>query len=262
VLGRFLSADSIVPDAGNPQAFNRYAYALNSPLRYTDPTGHMVACNPMEDDCHNEPPAAPVTSLGGFPSIQVSDSPFDLAGLPVVGEKHPSFDKVWNRYYARGGQTYQENYKLTGPQALQLYKLIAEETMPTRGDYLKEMWAELGNYVLSQLPTSDAQDILTKIYTLALSDEYSKAWDRECRSDFARDVGKAMTTKEGLQSVTVMMVNNAQVIDSVGIGKLGFVTTSDIPIYVTGVDPRKSVVVSHANATLLKQMLLAIKRNY
>ena len=40
VLGRFISADTIVPGAGNPQAFNRYAYVLNSPLNFTDPTGH------------------------------------------------------------------------------------------------------------------------------------------------------------------------------------------------------------------------------
>lgn len=39
-LGRFLSADSIVPDTANPQAFNRYSYVYNNPLRYSDPTGH------------------------------------------------------------------------------------------------------------------------------------------------------------------------------------------------------------------------------
>jgi RHS repeat-associated protein len=39
-LGRFVSADTIVPEPGNPQAWNRYSYVLNSPLRYTDPTGH------------------------------------------------------------------------------------------------------------------------------------------------------------------------------------------------------------------------------
>ncbi len=40
-LGRFVSADAIVPGAGNPQSFNRYSYVLNNPLRYIDPTGHM-----------------------------------------------------------------------------------------------------------------------------------------------------------------------------------------------------------------------------
>src|SRR5439155_7189317 len=40
LLGRFLSADSVVPGAGNPQALNRYAYSYNNPLKYTDPSGH------------------------------------------------------------------------------------------------------------------------------------------------------------------------------------------------------------------------------
>lgn len=39
-LGRFVSADSIVPEAGNPQALNRYAFVYNNPVKYTDPTGH------------------------------------------------------------------------------------------------------------------------------------------------------------------------------------------------------------------------------
>jgi hypothetical protein len=37
-----LSPDTIVSGAANPQAFNRYSYTLNNPLRYTDPSGHMV----------------------------------------------------------------------------------------------------------------------------------------------------------------------------------------------------------------------------
>jgi RHS repeat-associated protein len=39
--GRFISADTIVPDPTNPQQFNRYTYVLNNPIRYTDPTGHL-----------------------------------------------------------------------------------------------------------------------------------------------------------------------------------------------------------------------------
>ncbi|MDH7487629.1 MAG: RHS repeat-associated core domain-containing protein [Anaerolineae bacterium] len=32
-LGWFVSADTIVPEPGNPQALNRYSYVLNNPLR-------------------------------------------------------------------------------------------------------------------------------------------------------------------------------------------------------------------------------------
>jgi RHS repeat-associated protein len=39
-LARFLSADTLIPDPQNPQSLNRYAYTLNSPLNYSDPTGH------------------------------------------------------------------------------------------------------------------------------------------------------------------------------------------------------------------------------
>jgi len=39
-LGRFIQADTIVPDAKNLQAHNRYSYTENNPLKYVDPSGH------------------------------------------------------------------------------------------------------------------------------------------------------------------------------------------------------------------------------
>lgn len=40
-LGRFISADTIVPNPHDPQDLNRYSYVGNNPLKYTDPTGHL-----------------------------------------------------------------------------------------------------------------------------------------------------------------------------------------------------------------------------
>jgi hypothetical protein len=39
-IGRFLSADTIVPGAGNPQSFNRFSYVNNRPMSFIDPSGH------------------------------------------------------------------------------------------------------------------------------------------------------------------------------------------------------------------------------
>src|SRR4030095_6245191 len=47
-IGRLLSADTIVPGTGNPQAFNRYSYVLGNPLKYIDPSGHGQ-CQTKED---------------------------------------------------------------------------------------------------------------------------------------------------------------------------------------------------------------------
>lgn len=40
VLGKFITADSIVPNPGDPQSFNRYSYVRNNPVNYIDPSGH------------------------------------------------------------------------------------------------------------------------------------------------------------------------------------------------------------------------------
>ncbi len=41
-IGRFAQPDSIMPNPYNPQSLNRYSYAVNNPVRYTDPTGRCI----------------------------------------------------------------------------------------------------------------------------------------------------------------------------------------------------------------------------
>jgi len=45
--GRFVSADTIVPEPGNAGDLNRYSYTRNNPLKYIDPTGHFIQCVPL-----------------------------------------------------------------------------------------------------------------------------------------------------------------------------------------------------------------------
>ena len=41
-IGRFVSADPVLGSLAVPQTLNRYAYVVNNPLKYTDPTGEAI----------------------------------------------------------------------------------------------------------------------------------------------------------------------------------------------------------------------------
>jgi len=47
VLGKSLSADSIVQAPEDPQTLNRYSYARNNPIIYTDPSGHWFGIDDL-----------------------------------------------------------------------------------------------------------------------------------------------------------------------------------------------------------------------
>jgi RHS repeat-associated protein len=55
-LGRFIQADTLVPDPYNPLDWDRFSYARNNPVRYTDPTGHLVCSDKhvAGGDCSDE----------------------------------------------------------------------------------------------------------------------------------------------------------------------------------------------------------------
>ena len=82
-LGRFVSADTIVPEPGDPQAFNRYAFVFNNPLKYYDPSGHasIPSCAGKPDcgikDDPPQPPPDPCKVLGLLckpPSSPISEA--------------------------------------------------------------------------------------------------------------------------------------------------------------------------------------------
>ena len=43
-LGRFASPDTIIPQQQGSQAWDRYSYTNNNPVKYTDPSGHGAYC--------------------------------------------------------------------------------------------------------------------------------------------------------------------------------------------------------------------------
>jgi RHS repeat-associated protein len=51
-LGRFVSADPVLGHMSSPQTLDRYAYAVNNPMRFADPSGMDCSWNPLSwGDC-------------------------------------------------------------------------------------------------------------------------------------------------------------------------------------------------------------------
>lgn len=46
LVGRMLSPDIVIQDEQNSQAYNRYSYCFNNPLRFTDPSGYITTIPP------------------------------------------------------------------------------------------------------------------------------------------------------------------------------------------------------------------------
>ena len=76
VLARFISADTIVPDALNSQALNRYSYVYNNPILNTDPTGHAPVAAAV---------ASAVAVGASTASTWVAATAYVGAGISVAG---------------------------------------------------------------------------------------------------------------------------------------------------------------------------------
>jgi RHS repeat-associated protein len=82
VIGRFMQADTIVPaDIQGTQAFDRYAYVNNNPLRYTDPSGKRACDDYYGKGCDVIKPPLPWYEVDGVYSFSGSW----FMGPPLVG---------------------------------------------------------------------------------------------------------------------------------------------------------------------------------
>jgi len=104
-LGRFIQADTIVPSPANPQSLNRYSYVLNSPLKYTDPTGHAYCPPEAGGRCIDDLPLPRSGGAGTFLlRTQALISEIEQAGSVIesaaqqLGYKSgiPRFEKSWD----------------------------------------------------------------------------------------------------------------------------------------------------------------------
>ena len=72
-IGRFTSPDTMIPSTQGTQAWDRYAYTSNNPLRYIDPSGHGTECG-IGQTC---PEDQPTTDDELEDIVQEEDNPIE-----------------------------------------------------------------------------------------------------------------------------------------------------------------------------------------
>ena len=99
-IGRFLQADSIVPNPMSAKGFDRYAYSWNNPILYVDPSGH-VPC--IDGDCSLPIPAKLVTfeENGGNwqkgEKATITSVAWDVAFAFLESISDKAFDSIWHK---------------------------------------------------------------------------------------------------------------------------------------------------------------------
>ncbi|MCH9646605.1 MAG: RHS repeat-associated core domain-containing protein [Deltaproteobacteria bacterium] len=102
-IGRFVSVDPLPGKAGEPQSWNRYAYALGNPLNLIDPSGEQAICDNGElgeadvGVCHGNP--VPFYFEAEF------DPPFFVESPLVLDHSIPGSDCFTASCSGRGGDS-------------------------------------------------------------------------------------------------------------------------------------------------------------
>ena len=152
-LGRFLSADPILPDPTATQSFNRYSYVSNNPLSYTDPSGFydrdkMGGYNDAfgrNPDNRNEPGCC-----GSGPGGGTTNGP-ERDGRPTVQE---AFDRL---------RTIDPNLNQLAEQAEADGKPLSErEMLGAISDYTGQ-WASPDDYREEGTPATDPSPSTTTV---------------------------------------------------------------------------------------------------
>ncbi len=107
LIGRFISPDTLIPQPGNPLAWDRYAYTYSNPIRNVDPSGHKACEWDENGNCERDPDWDPVLEIDATadPSLRVITDqekvlPFDsslggnldLHGYDQGNQEGPSYD--------------------------------------------------------------------------------------------------------------------------------------------------------------------------
>jgi len=103
-IGRFLSPDPVVQSPNLSQSWNRYSYVMNSPLRYSDPSGHLF----LVDDFV-------IGFVKGF--VRNTDYPFTGAWNGALKDTKNSF-KIWGGLFRGDAGQIASRFTLELPQTV------------------------------------------------------------------------------------------------------------------------------------------------
>lgn len=104
-IQRFIQPDDIIQDPYISQDLNKYSYTRNNPVKYTDPTGHVVQI-PLAIYLY-------VTTLAVSPDTSIDMQFFAMAGAEYI--KNPTSENKYNALLA--GASIALPGASTGPQA-------------------------------------------------------------------------------------------------------------------------------------------------
>ena len=108
-LGRFNQPDTIIPGPGNSEAWDRYSYVNNNPLRYNDPTGHRPCGDDEIINCEGRLNNPKPIQHGGCNNASRQDNCLGNT-TPRKGEAGAGFiDLLFDPYYGPFIQDLQDN---------------------------------------------------------------------------------------------------------------------------------------------------------
>jgi RHS repeat-associated protein len=154
LLGRFVSADSIVPGVFDPLAYDRYAYVNNSPVVYNDPSGHWM-CDQYDPSCAETPQETAqyqIMAAGYQPDSACASDPLcgdsytTIVEVTVLLGQAPMMDEilymtVGTEYYAY--QAKHKDVRTVGQEGLARNYY---EACGTDGCYGNELYAFLAGF--------------------------------------------------------------------------------------------------------------------